>query len=172
VKPKFVIAGSIIIVGLVLSLGFYFNSAKEEKNSFDKKSPLVNVTSRENENFKAKLGEADIVLEIASTPEARWRGLGGRDSLPQDQGMLFVFDGPARISFWMREMRFGLDFIWLRDNIVVEFTENVPPPEPGTADAELKIYQPSQTVDMVLEVNAGWVAKNAIKVGDGFQISQ
>jgi len=172
VKPKFVIALSIIIVGLILFLGFYFTSDKEEKVISDTENLAIGEILEENKFLNAKIGETDIILEIVRTPEERRRGLSGRDSLAQDQGMLFIFEKPVRASFWMKEMSFPLDFIWLRNNVVVGLTENVQPPELGTADSDLEIYQSEQLVDMALEVNAGWIAKNLIKSGMRLQVLQ
>src|SRR4051812_48326835 len=54
-----------------------------------------------------------ISIEVADTPEARERGPSGRESLPQGSGVLFVFDAPATYGFWMKDMRFPIDIVWL-----------------------------------------------------------
>src|SRR4030042_2564613 len=68
-------------------------------------------------NFKtAQINGQKIFVEIADTPEKRSQGLSGRDNLSQNQGMLFIFNQPAIPSFWMKDMNFPLDFIWINNN--------------------------------------------------------
>lgn len=109
-----------------------------------------------------KIKEREILVEIAQTISKREKGLSGRDFLPENQGMLFIFEKPDYHRFWMKGMRFALDFIWIREKRIIDITEKVKPED----------YQPPKTltakepVDMVLEVNAGFVEKNGIKIGD------
>ena len=109
------------------------------------------------------INDVVVSVEIANTPEKRTQGLSGRQSLPQNSGMLFIFDIPYIPSFWMYNMNFALDFVWIRDNTIVDITENVPPPIAGTPDSELLLYTPNAPVNMMLELNAGWVARNGGK---------
>lgn len=112
-----------------------------------------------------RIGALAIQAEIARTPEERGQGLSGRPSLPQNAGLLFVFSEERTPSFWMLDMRFPLDFIWISaDQRVVDLTENVPPPDPGESD--LPRYAPGQPILYVLEVNAGVVQEAGIQVGD------
>ncbi len=108
------------------------------------------------------------VLE-AKTPAEMSKGLGERDSLPSDQGMLFRFNPPQVASFWMKGMRFPLDFIWIRDNKVIDLTENVAAPPQTLAEDQLPQVNPKSEVDAVLEVNAGFVHNHHIAVGDEVQ---
>lgn len=105
-----------------------------------------------------QVGTAKVAIEMRNTPEGRSQGLSGREKLGKNEGMLFIFDVPAKYGFWMQEMKFPLDFIWIRGNEVVELTEKV-----GIERMDLK---PSLAVDRVLEVNSGWAKENNIKVGD------
>lgn len=113
------------------------------------------------------IGGLVIDAEVARTAEQRQLGLGGRDALPRDEGMLFAFEAEGQPSFWMRGMRFPLDFVWISsDGRVVDLTEDVPAPEPGVPDSELEQFGPSAPVLYVLEVNAGVVAEGGVQVGD------
>lgn len=112
-----------------------------------------NLSVKEGEVFKA---------EIADTDKKRIRGLSGRESLPENQGMLFVFDTPNYYTFWMKEMNFSLDFIWIRGNKVIEITKNVKSEDYQPP----KILVPKNKIDRVLEVNAGFAEKAGIKEGD------
>ncbi len=111
------------------------------------------------------IGSQSVTIEIAQTPEQKEKGLSGRDSLAANAGMLFVFSEPRQQPFWMKDMKFDLDFIWIKDNQVVEITPNVPA-KPGASDSELPVYRPQMPVDSMLEVNAGWAEAHKIKVGD------
>lgn len=93
-------------------------------------------------------------VEVMTTPEQLTQGLSGREKLGSD-GMLFILPSTDKPEFWMKEMQFALDMIWLRDGEVVEITPNVPFPSPGTKLSDLPFYSPSQTANMVLEVEAG-----------------
>lgn len=106
-----------------------------------------------------------IGLEVVKTSQDISRGLGLRDNLESDKGMLFVFSKSDHYVFWMKDMRFSIDIIWLQDDIVVDITKNVPV-EPGVSLQKLKLYSPQQKVNRVLEVNAGFSDKNNVKAGD------
>jgi hypothetical protein len=111
-------------------------------------------------------------VELAVTPEIRTRGLSGRAGLDVGRGMLFVFDSESRPVFWMREMQFPLDFVWIAsDCSVADISEDVPEPLPGMDLSELPRYRPSVPVQYVLEINAGEIQAAGISRGDpvGFQ---
>lgn len=113
--------------------------------------------------------EHSIKVEIADTPVLRTKGLSGRKHLAKDAGMLFVFPKATMHSFWMKKMHFPLDFIWINGNTVVDLTENVLAPE-DLESLDLTSYTPSESVDKVLEVNAGVVDSLNIQIGDKIKI--
>lgn len=113
-----------------------------------------------------KIGDVSIKVEMANDSAKRQTGLGGRDSLAENTGMLFVFEKPLRPQFWMKNVKFPLDIIWIKNNIVVDIIKNAAVPVPGVTDDALPRYVPNQEVDMVLEVNAGFVDSKGIKNGD------
>lgn len=110
----------------------------------------------------ATLGEARLELEMASTPALRYLGLSGRPGLPPGRGMAFGYPYPGRWRMVMRDMLFGLDFIWVAEGKVVGVTANVPPPKAGQNPIEVG---PPQDIDMVLELPAGWAAAHGVGVG-------
>jgi len=112
-----------------------------------------------------EVGSAIVQVEISDTDEARRIGLSNRDYLAEDGGMLFVFPETARHGFWMKDTLIPLDFVWIAEGQVVDITANVPV-ELGQSDAELTQYLPSKPVDSMLEVNAGWIDRNEVKIGD------
>ena len=106
-------------------------------------------------------------VELALTPEQITRGLSYRDSLPPGTGMLFVYPDEAPRSFWMFEMRFPLDMVWIGgDCAVVDITENAPPPEPGQASSELPLFSPKDPARYVFEINAGEARQHGVGIGD------
>ncbi|KKU12909.1 MAG: hypothetical protein UX17_C0033G0005 [Parcubacteria group bacterium GW2011_GWC2_45_7] len=114
------------------------------------------------------IGNTKIEVDIADTVGKQQRGLSGRPSLPRNQGMLFVFSNPSIYMMWMKDMRFPLDFIWIRDGRVVDITENVPYP---VGDDQPVRIQPKELVNAVLEVNANFVQRKGIKIGDEVVLS-
>jgi uncharacterized membrane protein (UPF0127 family) len=106
----------------------------------------------------------DLPVELAITPEQRVQGLSGRSSLPANTGMLFIFEEPTIPAFWMKDMSFPLDFIWIKDKRVVALDENVPAPRSDQNSPP--VYTSPQIIDSVLEVNAGFVAQQGVRVGD------
>ena len=116
---------------------------------------------------EVRIGGLAVQAELALTPDERSLGLGRRASLPQDAGMLFVFPSEQEETFWMKDMRFPLDFVWISaDRRVIGVLEGVPPPAPGTSDADLTLYRSPAPVLYVLEVNAGAVERTGVRVGD------
>lgn len=112
------------------------------------------------------IGGSTFDVELATTMAEQACGLSGRTGLGDNQGMLFMFGRPNTQTFWMKDMTFALDIIWIGGGKVVGVTENVPPPAPGAHIWELKLYGSPSNTDSVLEVSAGTVTKDGIKVGD------
>ncbi|HYM14266.1 MAG TPA: DUF192 domain-containing protein [Dehalococcoidia bacterium] len=106
-----------------------------------------------------------IDVEVATTPAQSERGLGYRDALAPDAGMLFDLGHARTQQFWMKGMRFALDLVWIgEDKRVAGVTPDVPP-QPGAADADLLLYAPPVPVSYVLEINAGAAARLGIATG-------
>lgn len=119
---------------------------------------LLYILTGKNEGLprsSCKVGSKTFQVEVADTPSRRMRGLSFRESLPAGNGMLFVFPFAAKNGFWMKDMNFALDFIWMSDGKVVSIDRNIPPPAKGTSLTALPIYYPASPVMYVLELNAG-----------------
>lgn len=117
-----------------------------------------------------QINGAILQVELADTPSKRSKGLGGKESLGENEGMLFTFTKLDKYPFWMKGLSFPLDFVWIKGTEVVDVSENVPQPSPGQSDKDLPIYSSKVEVDKVLEVNAGMVKKLNIKIGDMIEI--
>lgn len=118
---------------------------------------------------EVKVWEQIIVVEIVKDPDARAKGLSGRDSLGVNEGMLFLFDEPAYYPFWMKDMKFGIDIVWIAGNTIIGFEERVPSPS-GVSTLELPTYAPPGPVDKVLELSAGRVRLLRAEVGDTVEV--
>lgn len=107
------------------------------------------------------LAQTPLSLEFAKSAQEQERGLSGRTSLAPLSGMLFLFDAPGLYGVWMKDMHFPLDILWLDGKKrVVAIEENALP------SSYPHIFRPSVPARFILEVNAGFVAKNHIVVGD------
>ena len=107
-----------------------------------------------------------ISLELAVTPEQQTQGLSSRPSLCPTCGMLFVFGTPQNTKFWMKDMNFPLDLIWLNNNKIVQLDKNLLPEGAMPKD----FYPSRQLITDVLEVNGGFIDKYRLKVGDDLDI--
>ena len=110
------------------------------------------------------VGAQELSVEVVRTPEEITLGLGNRDQLGAD-GMLFVFDQSRQAWFWMKNMRFDIDIVWIYQGKVINITQNVPHPRATTPDSELPLYSSGVAVDMVLELVAGDALRRGITVG-------
>ncbi len=117
-----------------------------------------------------QIGEASFRVDVAVTGAERSLGLSGRATLEPDTGMLFVYDSDGPRTFWMPDMRFPLDMIWIRSDCVVNgVTANVPNPPENTLRDQLPRYPSDGPVRFVLELNAGQAAAHGITTDDKVQ---
>lgn len=116
---------------------------------------------------KVRVGTTEIRVEVAETRAEQERGLSGREKLAADKGMLFTFSQKRRYPFWMKEMKFPLDFIWIDSGKVVEATENI---LIFDREGAVSVIYPGEEVDGVIEVNAGFIRAHRVTVGDKFEV--
>ncbi len=123
---------------------------------------LPTNSSTKPKNQVVLIDKTKIPVEIADTPEKITRGLSGRESLNQDSGMYFVLPDRRRTSFWMKEMKFPLDIIWIDQGKIIAIERETPTP---TA-TYIPTFTSPGPVTNVLEVNTGFSEKNGFEVGD------
>lgn len=103
----------------------------------------------------------DAKIITANTETLREQGLSGRESLDKDSVMLFVFDKPDRYGFWMKDMKFPIDIIWLDENrYVVGVTKNLSP------SSFPQIFFPPEKILYAIETNVGFFEEKGLVVGD------
>jgi len=142
----------LVILSSILVISFFYN--------------------KNNEGDSAKVCfENNLCLEaeIVSTPEEKARGLMYRDGLEEGRGMLFPFDSESRHGFWMKNMRFPIDMIWISaDGKVVHVERSVPP----CREDPCTIYRPSEPAKYVFETRANFTAENGVDPGSEAEIPE
>jgi hypothetical protein len=116
-----------------------------------------------------RVGQASFTVEIAESIPAQVKGLSGRTTLLSDSGMVFLYASKAGRKFWMPNMYFGLDIIWIADGKVAGITPDVPS-EQDVPLLKKKTYPSPVPVDMVLEVAAGEAERRGISIGDTVEL--
>jgi len=143
---------SIFLVVVVIGVIFVFKIGKD---------PIV-------ERPYITLNGEKIFVEIVNTEQKREKGLSRRDSIGENEGMLFLFPKKGRYGFWMKEMKFPIDIVWIDGEKVVWIEKNVDP-QIGVPEEQLRVYTFSQDVDTVLEIKAGKAETLGLKEGDAVE---
>lgn len=144
---KIILVLLLIAVVFVTVVEFFVLEKKVEK------SPFVQI------------GETRINVEIADTDALRERGLSGRESLGENDGVLFIFPSMGIHGFWMKDMRFPIDIVWISNGKIIGIEKDIDS-QVGAQISELRIYYPPEPVDKVLEIAAGKSDNLGIKTGD------
>lgn len=118
---------------------------------------------------KLKLGTQTLKVEIADTQELSSRGLMFRHKLPENQGMLFIFEGEQPRSFWMKNTFIPLSIGFFNSKKVLVDIQDMEPAK-SEMDQNPKSYLSRSPAQYALEVNQGWFQKNKIKLGDRFEL--
>jgi len=106
--------------------------------------------------------QTEFTVDLAITPKEKTKGLSFRKNLPSKHGMLFIYENKDQYPFWMKDMNFPLDFIWIDGNIIVDITKNIPPAN----STNMQIVKPIVPANKILEINAGEIDTYNIQIGD------
>jgi uncharacterized membrane protein (UPF0127 family) len=107
------------------------------------------------------LGGKTFIVDVANTKYSLEKGLSGREPLSDDQGMLFIFPTEDEYGFWMKDMKFPIDIIWINSQMkIVHIEKSVSP------NTYPKILTPTAPAIYVLEISAGQSDLLNIKIGD------
>ncbi|MBT7552841.1 DUF192 domain-containing protein [bacterium] len=104
----------------------------------------------------------EFTVEIVDTLASQKQGLSNRQNLAGNSGMLFVFEDLKVRSFWMKDMNFPLDIIWLVDDKIIGWKKNAPVPQ----DDVFPSYKSPQPANQVLEISAGLIEQLNLEIGD------
>lgn len=115
-------------------------------------------------NLKAEVFINNTVfdVEVAIFGFEQKKGLGEKEDLKDNQGMLFVYFNNNIRYFWMKGMNFPIDILWIKDNKIVNISKNVP----VLTEGEITKINSFYDVDKVLEIKAGSVLKYNININD------
>ncbi len=107
-------------------------------------------------------------VEVAKTDFEKQRGLMFRKILGEDRGMLFVYDQPSPVSFWMKNTLIPLDILFIGSDLKIKrISENTPPCPLATT---CPIYDSKEPIQYVLELNGGICSKQKIGLGDSVEL--
>ena len=115
---------------------------------------------------KVVINGTEFFVTIADSKEEYIRGLSGVSGLRENEGMLFLFDKPDRYGFWMKDMLFSIDIIWIAKGQIIGIEESLEPVKTGIPP----LYYPETPVDMVLEIKSGTAVKRLMRVGDKVEV--
>lgn len=132
---------------------------------------LFQINNAQVPKSKVTIDNHSFQVEVATTSAQQQQGLSGRKSLPQGQGMLFIFNHADRYPFWMKDMNFPLDMIFINNNKIVKIFQNVPTPKTTNLN-DLPYYAPDVPANQVLEINAGLARQYDFKNGDAVKVEQ
>jgi uncharacterized membrane protein (UPF0127 family) len=156
----------VLMAGFLLLETPLFHIAYAINNTF-----LPSIVDPNDQPIKAKIvvnGFA-ILADVAITDEDQIKGLSIRDQMNENEGMLFVYGEPSRQSFWMKDMKFPIDIIWLNGTgVVVHIEENLRPCMPSL---ECPSFSPKENAQYVLETVAGFAQKHHVKIGTDVDFS-
>ncbi|MBI2560412.1 MAG: DUF192 domain-containing protein [Planctomycetes bacterium] len=113
--------------------------------------------------LRLTVGEKEIHVEVADTPEKQEKGLMSRDKLEKDHGMLFVFPEETYLSFWMKDTKIPLSIAFIKSDGWIAQIEYMKP-------YSLEPHNSEMRVKYALEMNDGWFKENNIKIGDKIKI--
>jgi len=147
----------VIIIIFVVIVGFLSYSRTVQKNV---ENSATNTTA------SVEIGGTVFTVDVVDTEIERAQGLSLRESLATNEGMLFIFEKPGMYSFWMKDMSFPIDIIWIDENLkVVYIKENAMP------QSFPEIFTPSVSAMYTLEVIASTTEKKKIKIGDDVNLN-
>ncbi len=109
--------------------------------------------------------EAELLVEVADTVEERAQGLMLRESLPEEQGMLFVFEQEVQAAFWMKDTKIPLSIAFVEgEGEIVDIQDMEPLSE--------ELHVPDESYLYAVEANQGWFERNGIGVESGVRIAR
>lgn len=152
-RKFFIILGVFGIAAISVIIVFYFKNMNV--------GPTVLI--------HAKNGNVKFDVEISKTKEEREKGLMNRKSLKQNKGMLFIFEKPSPVNFWMKNTLIPLDMIFIDENLEIAHIENHAAPCPQN-DANCPLYSSVVPIKYVLEIGADLAKINNIEVGNNVSI--
>ena len=155
---------SVLLVCALYGYGTYRNQYKSPPShppAIGTQIPPSILTAHVFATTTLSIHKIPIVVYVARSPAERELGLGGRKGLASSTGMLFVFDINGDYGFWMKDMQFDIDIVWIDENKrIVHVESNV------LANSYPQVFRPTTPALYVLELPAGFVLQHKIALGD------
>lgn len=145
-NQKIFVTAGLILVALGIGFASWILSAPEAPRMRHDREVTINGKS--------------LQLEIAQTPAAIVQGLSGRKTMAADEGMLFIMPNVEYQTFWMKDMNFAIDIVFLREGRVVDKVTLQPPRR-----TKIPSHRSIAEADMVLELGEGMAAQYGLEVG-------
>ena len=161
------LAAALLVVGLVGRLWYTQQTNLVASLPLSQATELQSLESAEfldREVRTISCGDASLQVEVVTSSASIEQGLSGRREIGSD-GMLFILPLRQQPSFWMKEMQFDLDMVWIDRSIILAIATDVPAPDPLTPLSELPLFKPPGLVTAVLELPAGDAARLGITAG-------
>lgn len=147
------LGGIVIALALGLAAAFLLNDPAVP-------GELAEVTQKAKTTIHLR-SDLAVAVEVADTPAERTQGLSGRDPLPENTGLLFVFEEDGYPAIWMKDMLFAIDVLWIdKDGTIVSIAPGVTP------DTYPQTFKPARAARYVLEMKAGYVEARNVQAGD------
>ena len=168
-----ILAGSLCLLLLVICDSMLSASAAQSSNNNNNNNNNNNSVLKaiqeafltDSRYLKAKVTVKDFELnaDVPTTSELMSKGLAVKDQLKENEAMLFIFEESAKHSFWMKDMKFPIDIIWLDSaRKVVHIERNL---QPCASVFICTSYSPSVDSQYVLETVAGFTQRHNISIG-------
>lgn len=157
----------VIIAVILSSTSLFLMASSLSKTAGGYENFVKGVESIPNDRYlQAKVivnDDFELTAYMAVTNDQQVKGLSVKDHLKENEGMLFVYEQPTRQAFWMKDMKFPIDIIWL-DNArkVIHIEHSL---EPCPSDIDCPKFIPSAAALYVLETIAGFSNRHDVKIG-------
>ncbi len=159
-------AGVLLSIAVLLGLSLMYRCGIQKICG----SSLIEKVVRSGEEITLPQGR--VYAEVVDTPASRAQGLSGRPSLAEDEGMLFVFDHSGKYGFWMKDMLFPIDMIWINEDQVVVHIERNATPSSYFVTNPPQTYVNTPDAKYVLEINSGASEKYGVYLGTKVKIGE
>jgi uncharacterized membrane protein (UPF0127 family) len=157
----------VLAVAVLCAAAFVF-FGKPYVPGFSEVARVLRVSIESPTLHRAQVGDVELFVKYAQTETERAQGLSGHAPLGPREGMLFIFPFASSYGFWMKDMLFDLDMVWIRSGLVVGISEHIPAPR--FAGDKLPTYYPPEAADMVLEIGSGQARALGIGIGDAVSL--
>ena len=125
---------------------------------------VLGQQKEQNQTALVSVGGVNLTVTLSTTPESQSKGLAIKNSIAQNEGMLFIFKSPQKYSFWMKDMKFPIDILWADSSgKIVHIEKNL---QPCVFFLPCPSYSPNDNSLYVLEVISNFTNKFDINIGD------